>query len=470
MRLDIAPEFDVSLDWLTPLPVRLASLRGHPVVLLFWNAGSATSHNALQAIGALQHRYRGQVAFVGIHVPKFDAERDAGLVRDVLAGQGVPIACANDADWATWQHYEVAAWPTAILVDPDGLLVQRFVGDRAIDGLPAALEPLLDAGFERRKAFVEPPRAAIDPPGLQIGGMAASANRLYIADTARHRLLECTHDGRVLRRIGTGNRDFVDGLADAAGFSEPRGLVLLQDRLYVADAGNHAIRRVDVRTGEVDTLVGQGKSGDPVAGALGLPGSSPLDRPWALAAQDSSLYIGLAAGQTWWVFELGRRVLRPLSGTGALGMADGPADVAEYAHPAAIALVGGQAYILDAAASALRQLDPSDGSVRTLVGRGLVEFGHKDGGIRQALMQAPTGLAASTAGDALWIADTGNGLVRRYGLRQQSLTTPPMPPGLKRPGALAVWQHSLWIADPGSRALWRFDTDIGQLQRLSVED
>ena len=470
MPLDIAPEFDASLDWLTPSPVRLSSLRGHPVVLLFWNAGSATSHNALQGVAALQQRHRGQVAVIGIHVPKFDAERDGGLVRDVLAAQGVSIACAHDADWITWQHYEVSAWPTAILVDPEGQVFQRFVGDRALDGLAAALEPMFDAGFDRGGALVDLPRSVLDAPGLQIGGMVASANRLYVADTARHRLLECTHDGRVLRRIGTGNRDFADGLADTAGFAEPRGLALLQDRLYVADTGNHAIRRVDVRTGEVDTLVGHGKGGDPVPGVLALPGDSPLDRPWALAAQDSSLYIGLAAGHQWWVFELGRRALRHLSGSGVLGIDDGPADVAEFAQPAAIALAGGQAYVLDAASSALRQLDVATGAVRTLLGRGVFEFGHKDGGARQALMQAPTGVAVTASGDGLWIADAGNGLVRRYGLRAQSLATPAMPAGLKRPGALAVWQHSLWIADAGNRALWRFDTEVGQLHRLTLED
>lgn len=470
MPLDIAPEFDASLDWLTPSPVRLAGLRGHPVVVLFWNAGSATSHNALQAMGVLQQRYRGQVAVLGIHVPKFDAERDSGLVRDVLAAQGVTFPCANDADWVAWQHYEATAWPTAVLVDPDGLVFQRFVGDRALEGLPAAIDPMLDARFGTLGAPLDLPRATPAVAGLQVGGMAASATRLYIADSARHRLLECTHDGRILRRIGSGNRDFVDGLADAAGFSEPRALVLLQDRLYVADAGNHAIRRVDVRTGEVDTLVGHGKGGDPVAGALSLPGDSPLDRPWALAAQDSSLYVGMAAGHQWWVFELGRRVLRHLSGSGVLGAADGPADAAEYAQPAAIALVGGSAYVLDAAASSLRQIHLADGSVRTLVGKGLFEFGRKDGGARQALLQAPTGIAATASGDALWIADTGNGVLRRYSLRQQSLSTPPMPMELRRPGALAVWQQWLWVADAGSRAVWRFDTETAQFQRLSLED
>jgi len=238
----------------------------------------------------------------------------------------------------------------------------------------------------------------------------------------------------------------------------------------VADAGNHALRRVDVRSGEVDTLVGQGRPGDPVAGHLALPGDSPLDRPWALAAQDSTLYFGNAAGQQCWAFELGRCVLRHLAGSGLVGHRDGPALQAEFAQPAAMLVQGDSLWVLDAGASALRQIALVDGSVRTVIGKGLFEFGHKDGGARQALWQNPTGLALTADGQGLWIADTGNGVLRRYAFRQHSVSTPAIGPGLRRPGALAAWQQWLWVADVGSRALWRLDTGSGELQRLPLDD
>ncbi|MBS3896621.1 redoxin domain-containing protein [Silanimonas sp.] len=468
MSLSIAPELDASLEWLGA-PQRLAALRGQPVVLLFWNRSSANCHNALQAVAAVQQRHRGQIRVLGIHVPKFDAERDPALARDLLAAHGLSLLSAHDRDWVVWQHYEVGVWPTVVLVDPAGAIHQRFVGDRAIEELGPAVEALLDAHYGQLLSSSEPPRTA-DSPGLQIGGLVASPSRLYVADSGRHRLLECSHDGRVLRRIGSGHRDFADGLADAAGFNDPRGLVLLQDRLYVADAGNHALRRVDVRSGEVDTLVGQGRPGDPVAGHLALPGDSPLDRPWALAAQDSTLYFGNAAGQQCWAFELGRCVLRHLAGSGLVGHRDGPALQAEFAQPAAMLVQGDSLWVLDAGASALRQIALVDGSVRTVIGKGLFEFGHKDGGARQALWQNPTGLALTADGQGLWIADTGNGVLRRYAFRQHSVSTPAIGPGLRRPGALAAWQQWLWVADVGSRALWRLDTGSGELQHLSLDD
>ena len=67
LALSIAPEFDPSMGWINTAPMTLAGLRGHPVVLLFWNAGSAHCHNALQTVGALAARFRESAAFIAVH-------------------------------------------------------------------------------------------------------------------------------------------------------------------------------------------------------------------------------------------------------------------------------------------------------------------------------------------------------------------------------------------------------------------
>ena len=467
----IAPELDGSLHWLNTAPVALAALRGHPVVVLFWNAGSAHCHNALQAVSALAARFRESAGFIAVHVPKFDFERDGSVALDALHGEGAALPLANDGDWAAWQQFAVSAWPTAVLVDAQGWVVDRFVGDRAMDALAAALEAEVDANFVNSPGQVDVPRldaSAGRGALLAPSGLLATASRLYVADTGNHRILECTHDGRVLRRIGNGNRDFVDGLADVAGFNAPRGMALLQDRLYVADSGNHAVRRIDVRTGEVDTLVGSGRCGDPVPGAFRFAKDSPLDRPWSLAVADNALLVGMASGHQVWSIELGTRVLRHICGSGALGDAEGSASEASFAQPVALCVAGEHLFVLDASSSSLRQVKLSDGSVRTLFGRGLYEFGLKDGGQRHALMQAPSALAPMQNGLGLWIADAGNAALRRWVTRNQSLATVPLPGALHRPAALAAWGSQVWIADAGNHLVWRFDVDSGEMQRLPV--
>jgi thiol-disulfide isomerase/thioredoxin len=467
----IAPEFDASLSWLNTAPITLAGLRGHPVVLLFWNAGSAHCHNALQTIGPLAARFREGATFIAVHVPKFDCERDGAVAWDVLQGEGAALPLVNDGDWAAWQQYALSAWPTAVLVDAQGFVRERFVGDRAIESLLPALEAEVDANFLSSPGHAGAPR--LDMPNARgslvaPGGLVANASRLYIADTGNHRILECTHDGRILRRIGNGTRDFVDGLADVAGFNAPRGMALLQDRLYVADTGNHAIRRINMRTGEVDTLVGTGRSGEPLAGVFRMPKDVALDRPWSLAVVDSTLLVTLAAAHQVWAVELGTGLLRHVSGSGRFGDDEGTSDEASFAQPTGLAVLGDRAYTLDASSSSLREIRLADGSVRNLFGRGLFEFGLKEGGVRQALMQYPTALAALPNGQGLWIADTGNGALRRWVVRNQALTTVTLPTALHRPSALAAWQGQLWIADAGNHVVWRFDSDSGEMHRLPV--
>lgn len=469
--LGIAPELDDSVSWLNTTPTTLAALRGHPLLLLFWNAGSTHCHNALQSVAALAGRFRGNATFIAIHVPKFDFERDAAPARQAMQGEGAALPLVNDTEWAAWQHYGIPAWPTAVLVDADGLLRERFVGDRAIEGLPSALEALVDANFQRapgQSKTMQLETMSTHGALLAPAGLAATPTRLYVADTGNHRILECMHDGRIVRRIGHGNRDSVDGLADVAGFNSPRGMVLLQDRLYVADTGNHSIRRINTRTGEVDTLVGSGRSGDPVAGALRMPTDSPLDRPWGLAVVASSLLVTQASGHQLWSFELGTRVLRHVAGSGEFGMSDGNAVSASFAQPTGVTVIGEHAYVVDAASSSLRQIKLTDGSVYTVFGRGPHEFGLRDGGQRQALMQYPTAIATLGQGTGLWVADTGNGALRRWVARNQALSTFEVPSGLQRPTALASWQNLLWIADAGSHGVWRLDVDSGEMRRLSI--
>ncbi len=471
MALKLAPELDPGLSWMNVPPLRLAAMRGHPVVLLFWNSSSAHCHNALQSMAQLASRFRGSVSFIAVHVPKFDFERDGTSALEVMHRKGAAMPLVNDADWVAWQHYEVSAWPTAVLIDPDGRIRQSFVGDREIDGMASTLDALGDEYFGRSGGIAESPRLSAPTEHRALsgpGGLAVSANRLFVADTGHHRILECTHDGRVLRRIGNGTRDFVDGLADTAGFNNPRGLLLSQDRLYVADSGNHALRRIDTRTGEVDTLIGSGRFGDPVPGGLRQASESPLDRPLGLAVLDNAIFISNASGHQVWAFEMGTRQLRRLSGAGTLGTDDGAAEVATFAQPMGLAVVGDQLFVADAASSALRSIRLADGSARTVFGRGLFEFGLKDGGARQAQMQSPTALAPIGGNQGLWIADSGNGALRKFLLRNQALSTVSLPAGLKQPVALASWQNQVWISDAATHLVWRYDADSGELHRLPV--
>src|SRR5262249_29295597 len=127
------------------------------------------------------------------------------------------------------------------------------------------------------------------PTTLRFPGKALvlPGGNLLVSDSTRHALVELAPDGETeVRRIGSGDRGLARGPADGARFSEPQGLALLPGgtTVVVADTVNHALRSVDLATGEVGTLAGTGRQwwqGSPTEGpAREVALSSPWDVAW----------------------------------------------------------------------------------------------------------------------------------------------------------------------------------------------
>ena len=105
------------------------------------------------------------------------------------------------------------------------------------------------------------------------------------------------------------------------------------------------------------------------------------------------------------------------AGTTNEGLVDGPAGEAWFAQPSGLAAAGDRLWIADSETSALRwveRAEDGDGYViRTAVGTGLFDFGHRDGAAGQALLQHPLGVTALPDGSVA-VSDTYNHALRRY--------------------------------------------------------
>ncbi len=86
------------------------------------------------------------------------------------------------------------------------------------------------------------------------GRILVSRDRIYIADSAHNQIVVTSSQGNILRRIGSTSPGFLDGEGMSAAFNNPQGMALRDQFLYVADEGNHAIRRINIRTDEVTTV------------------------------------------------------------------------------------------------------------------------------------------------------------------------------------------------------------------------
>src|SRR5690606_14889920 len=161
-------------------------------------------------------------------------------------------------------QYGIEAWPTAVLIDGEGRIRERWIGDGQVRELDAAVTALNEAAVPRSRNAapiqVRPMRAPLQPPRAPVG-RAVSADYLYVADSGHRRILECEHGGRVLRQFGSGGPGFIDGPMELSAFNRPQGICLQRDMLYVADSGNHAVRRIQLRTGDIDTVCGAGRPG-----------------------------------------------------------------------------------------------------------------------------------------------------------------------------------------------------------------
>ncbi|NUS37907.1 MAG: hypothetical protein HOQ02_02630 [Lysobacter sp.] len=470
MDAAIAPELPHTLEWLNlSAPLRLAALRGRVCVLAFVNAGSAWSQQRLQDLAELQARQEGRLQVVAVHVPRFEHERDVRRIARRVGRQPLNFPIAHDADWTAWQHFAIEAWPTVLLLDSDGQLRGRFVGAgdmRALETQASLLAGQTGEGASpalRRSA--EPAVPLRHPIGL-----AVNASYLYIADSGHHRVLECDHAGRVLRQFGSGGAGLLDGPADTAAFQRPHGLCLLRDVLYVADSGNHAVRRIHLRTGEVETLLGTGRPGVPEPGVRMDGRTLPLDQPRAITLVGETMLVACCGDNRIWRYHLGRHALSLAAGSGALAVRDGAGTEAAFAEPVALAAVQQRVYVCDGAGSAIRMLDERTGQVATLVGVDAWQHGHADGARHDARLQDPQAIALDPDAPLLWIADAGNDLLRSLRLGGGELATWSLPQRLHNPGGLAAAGGAVWIADTDAHAVLRLDTRSGALQHVPVGD
>ncbi|MEZ7006665.1 NHL domain-containing thioredoxin family protein [Streptomyces sp. AD55] len=406
----------------------LVGLRGRIVVLDFWTFCCVNCLHVLDELRELEEKHRDTVVIVGVHSPKFAHEAEHRAVVDAVERYGVEHPVLDDPELATWKQYAVRAWPTLVVIDPEGRVVAQHAGEghaHAIEKLVAELEAEHGAKGTLRRGdgpYVAPEP---EPTVLRFPGKALllPSGTFLVTDTTRHQLVELDEDGEsVLRRIGDGTRGLADGPADRARFQEPQGLAPLPDgTVVVADTVNHALRRFDPATGEVTTLAGTGRQwmqGEPTAG----PGREVgLSSPWDVAWWRDRVWIAMAGVHQLWAYDPADGSVGVTAGTTNEGLVDGPGAEAWFAQPSGLAAGADRLWVADSETSALRFVD-TDGTVHTAVGTGLFDFGHRDGEAGQALLQHPLGVTVLPDGSVA-VADTYNHALRRYDPASGEVTT-----------------------------------------------
>ncbi len=243
-----------------------------------------------------------------------------------------------------------------------------------------------------------------------------SAGNMYFVEMQNHVVRRVDADSGVITTIaGTGVAGFGGdgGPATEAMFHRPHSIALDgQGHLYIADIGNHRIRRLDLETGIVDSIAGTPNKRLPVDGQVAK--GQPILGPRALFIDGDTMWIALREGHSVWRMNLQKGRLHQVAGTGDRGYSGdgGPAKLATFDGPKGLA-VGpeGHVYVVDTENQAIRKIDMETGLISTIVGTGQ-RGGAGDGGLATAAKLArPHGICVGPDG-TLFIGDTLNHRVR----------------------------------------------------------
>ena len=231
----------------------------------------------------------------------------------------------------------------------------------------------------------------------------------YVADAHSHTIRKVSSSGFVTTIGGTGNYGYSNStLGISAAFNDPEKLVAdAAGNVYVADTGNSSIRRIDAATGAVTTFSGNGQSGY----VDGPAATARFNGPIGLALDPTSGNIYVADADNYRIRRIDASgTATTLAGSGVRGFLDGPAATARFFEPQGIALdAQGNLYIADRAAHRIRMLTPG-GVVSTYAGAGTA--GYLDGPAASARFSSPVSVAVDAAG-AVYVLDRDNQRVRR---------------------------------------------------------
>ena len=472
-----APDFDrPGLTWFnTAKPLTLADLRGRIVILDFWTFCCINCIHVVPSLRRIEDAYPAEVAVIGVHTPKFTAERDPAAVAHAIARYDIHHPVVHDPQMRLWRDYAVRAWPTLVFISPDGYVMGELSGEPNPDLLVQGIGDMIRQFWDRGELHpgplpLTPPRhdgGRLAFPGKIKPAPSARAMLWAVADAGHHQIVLLDDGGDEVARYGSGRAGFEDG-ADGS-FNGPQGLAADTEAIWVADTGNHAIRRIDRASGEIATVAGVGARGPALVHGAPAEGSA-LASPWDVVLAGSHLYFANAGSHQIGRLDLDQREVVPVAGSGAENIVDGPAAQAQLAQPSGLALAedGRALYFADSETSSIRRLtlDGDAPHVDTLVGRGLFEFGDTNGPFAEARLQHPLGLAlldgrlvvADSYNHRLRLLDLGAGTVDDLG-EDFTCTDSICRPAAEPAGVAAAGQHRLLVSDTNNHRIVEYRLD-----------
>jgi len=319
-------------------------------------------------------------------------------VVTTFAGSGTPSDVNGTGTAASFDG------PKGVTVDAVGnLYVVGQLNNRIRKISPAAVvtnfagsgNPAFADGIGLAASFYNPYGLAVDGTG-----------NIYVADAGNNRIRKINAIGAVTTLAGSGTATYADGTGMAVSFNEPTGVAVDgTGNVYVADKWNHRIRKISP-SGVVTTLAGSGTrsyaDGAGTAASFNGPSAVIIDATGNLYVADEFNYRIRKITQA--------GVVTTLAGSGNFAYADGLGTAASFKYPSGLTLdATGNLYVADKFNNRIRKISPA-GVVTTFAGSGIGSFA--DGIGTAASFNHPTSVAVDTTGN-LYVTDKDNHRIRK---------------------------------------------------------
>lgn len=304
-----------------------------------------------------------------------------------------------------------------------------------------------------------PPSPLKSPFGIDFD----SKGTAILVELGGGRVHKLTPDGKLVKIAGDGSKSYRgDGEPAAkATFNGMHNVAITpKDEILIADSWNHCVRRIDPKTGIITTIAGTGKPGFSGDGGPAKQATFNFVMCITLNPKGDKLHVADLKNRRIREIDLKTGLVKTIAGNGKRGVPkDGASAVqSPLIDPRAVAADSkGDVYVLERGGHALRKVTP-DGKIYTVAGTG--KRGYRDGDALQAQFGSPKHICVD-AEDNVYVADDQNAAIRKYDPRTKKVTTvlgrgvgtPKL--SLKNPHGVCIEKGTLWVVDMGNDRLIR---------------
>ena len=419
-----APSLENS-NWLNHFPLSKDDLIGKIVLLDFFTYCCMNCLNVLPDLKRLEEEFKDELLVIGIHSGKHPHEKEEASIIDAMQRYKIEHCVINDADLSLWDSFGIKAWPSLVLIDPEGYIVSHYQGEGHLQELKSDIKTLVKTHELNHEIFeIEKKK---DSRSIVQYPQKVLASEKYLFISQLDEVLVCSYEGEVLHKV--------------LDVSAPQAMVYIKEKLYIASCSDRCIIEVSENFSEKKIWLNN------------------LRNPNGLETDGKFLYVSLAGAHQIKAYDLQTKEEVLIIGQeNSESLHDGTYKEAVLAQTGGISFLDKELWFVDSESSSLRSA--AYGEVKSFI------FDNDE-------LQHPLDLSAGIYGDGcgggrIFIVDSYNNAIKVYNPQTNEVMT--LIEGLNEPSGISKKACKLYICNTNAHEIIIFDLSQMQRTRLTLKE